>query len=164
MLLLFYGAGFYYLVKGIPGLGYSRQTELVPVGWRDLGGQIERIAAAIPGQQPHGVLIVGMDRYAIASELAFYSSDQSRSVADTSSGHLFGGMGLMYEQWFPAPQQSGRTLLLVSFDAASLDATQLMRYVERLDPMHEGTLLRGGRFVRRYYYRVAYAYRPSDAK
>lgn len=163
-LLLFYSASFFYLVTGIPGLGYSRQTELVPVGWRDLGGQIERIAAAIPGQHPRGVLIVGMDRYAIASELAFYSSDQSRSVADTSSGHLFGGMGLMYEQWFPASQQAGRTLLLVSFDAASLGATQLMRYVERLDPLHEGTLVRGGQFVRRYYYRVAYAYRPSDAK
>jgi dolichol-phosphate mannosyltransferase len=164
VLLLFYGAGFYYLVKGIPGLGYSQQTELVPVGWRDLGGQIERIAAAIRGQQPHGLLIVGMDRYAIASELAFYSSDQSRAVANTSSGHLFDGMGLMYEQWFPTRQQSGRTLLLVSFDAASLDATQLMPHVERLDPLQVGTLLRGGHIVRRYYYRVAYGYRPSDAK
>jgi dolichol-phosphate mannosyltransferase len=164
VLLLFYGAGFYYLVKEIPGLGYSQQTELVPVGWRDFGGQIDRIATAIRGQQQHGLLIVGMDRYAIASEVAFYSPDQSRAVADTSSGHLFDGMGLMYERWFPTHEQSGRTLLLVAWDAPSLDATQLAPHVERLDPLHEGTLLRAGHIVRRYYYRVAYGYRPSDAK
>src|SRR5208337_4081190 len=42
--LLFYGIGFYYLALGIPGLGYGKHPELAPVGWRELGRQIHRIA------------------------------------------------------------------------------------------------------------------------
>jgi len=92
-MLLFYGAGLYYLAVGVPGLGYSRHTELVPVGWRDFGRQIGGIADALRAQVGDDLLVVGMDRYAIASELAFYSNDQARSVASTTSAHLFDGVG-----------------------------------------------------------------------
>jgi hypothetical protein len=104
-----------------------------------------------------------MDRYAIASELAFYSQDQPRAVSATSSSHLFGDVGLMYEQWFPIEALSGRTLLLVSWDPADLAATRLGNRVNALDPVQEGVLMRDGRLVRRYYYRVAHGYKPPCA-
>ena len=157
-MLLFYGAGFYHLVLGIPGLGESSHTELVPVEWRDFGRQIDGIAENVRARYGEDLLVVGMDRYAIASERAFYSHDRSKSVAETSSCHLFGGMGLMYERWFPAERQAGRTLLLLAWDAGDLQAVQLQSHVNGLEPLQEGTLVRDGRIVRRYYYRVAHGY------
>jgi dolichol-phosphate mannosyltransferase len=158
-MLLFYAAGFYHLVLGIPGLGLSGHTELVPVEWRDFGRQIDGIAEAARARYGEDLLVVGMDRYAIASERAFYSHDRSRSVAETSSWHLFGGTGLMYERWFPAERQTGRTLLLLSWDAGDLAAANLQGHVSGLEPVQQGTLVRDGRLVRRYYYRVAHGYR-----
>jgi dolichol-phosphate mannosyltransferase len=164
VMALIYGVGFYYLVPGIPGLGYAQHTELIPVEWRDFGRQIDGIADPIRAKYGAEFLVVGMDRYAIASELAFYSHDQSRSVAETSSGHLFGGMGLMYEQWFPAALQAGRTMLLVAWDPSDLATTHLEKRVDSLEPVHEGALIRDGSIVRRYYYRVAHGYRlPRDS-
>ena len=158
-MLLVYGGVFYHLVLGIPGLGLTSHTELVPVGWRDFGRQIDGVADAVRARYGEDLLVVGMDRYAIASERAFYSRDRSKAVAETSSWHLFGGMGLMYERWFPAERQAGRTLLLVGWDAADLAAAHLQSHVSGLEPLQEGTLVRDGRVVRRYYYRVAHGYR-----
>jgi dolichol-phosphate mannosyltransferase len=159
VMLLIYGAGLYHLVLGIPGLGYSEHTELVPVEWRDFGRQIGSIADSVREKSRAELLVVGMDRYAIASELAFYSRDQSKAVAETSSGHLFDDVGLMYEQWFPVNLQTGRTLLLVAWDPGQLAAAHLENRVDELEPIQEGLLVRDGRTVRRYYYRVAHGYR-----
>jgi dolichol-phosphate mannosyltransferase len=158
-MLLFYGAGFYHLVLGIPGLGVTSHTELAPVEWRDFARQIDGITDDVRARYGDDLLVVGMDRYAIASERAFYSRDRSKSVAETSSWHLFGGMGLMYERWFPVERQTGRTLLLVSWDAGDLAAVHLQSHVSGLEPVQEGALIRDGRVVRRYYYRVAHGYR-----
>jgi dolichol-phosphate mannosyltransferase len=159
-LLLFYAAGLYHLVQGIPGVGYPRQTELIPVGWRDLGRQIGAVADELRSTDSDRLLVVGMDRYAIASELAFYSRDQIQSVASTSTGHLFEGLGLMYEQWFPAQLQAGRTLLLVAWDPGALDLVHLRDHVATAGPVIEGSLIRNGMLVRHYYYRVAHGYSP----
>jgi dolichol-phosphate mannosyltransferase len=158
---LLYPLGLYHLAYGLPGAGYSAHTELLPVGWRQLGTRIGRVSDDY--RQRHGVepLVVGMDRYAIASELAFYGGDRPDPVADTSSAHLFGGMGLMYERWFPAGRQRGRALLLVAFDPASLDTDAVRSATTGLGPVESGTLTRDGRFIRRYYYRIAGAYRGA---
>jgi dolichol-phosphate mannosyltransferase len=161
LLLLIYGFALYYLVLGVPGIGYSKHIELVPVGWTDFGRQIEGLADGIRKTNGGDVLVVGMDRYAIASEVAFYSSDRTRSVATSSSGHLFGDMGLMYERWFPAAAQVGRTLLLVSWDAATLRDPRVASDVERLEPVQQGVLTRNGQVVKPFFYRIAHGYRPA---
>ena len=160
-LLLIYGAGLHYLVLGLPGLGYGKHTELVPVGWRDFSRRIAVIAEktrAATGREP---LIVGMDRYAIASELAFYSTRRADTVMETSSAHLFGGVGLMYERWTPAAQQEGRTLLLIAWDPNDLADTSIESRAERLGPIEEEILTHDGQVVRHYYHRLAYNYRSS---
>ena len=160
-LLLIYGAGLHYLVLGLPGLGYGKHTELVPVGWRDFSRRIAVIAEetrAATGREP---LLVGMDRYAIASELAFYSTRRADTVIETSSAHLFGGVGLMYERWTPAAQQDGRTLLLIAWDPNDLAGTAIESRAERLGPIEDETLTRDGQVVRHYYHRLAYNYRSS---
>jgi dolichol-phosphate mannosyltransferase len=159
VLLLLYGAGLYDLTLGVPGLGYGKHAELVPIGWRELGRQVNDIAEHIGKQYGETPLVVGMDRYAIASELAYYAPDRAKSVADTTSGHLFGQVGLMYERWFPIGAQRGRALLLVAWNRDDLAASGVVSSVERLEPIHEGVLKRGDEVIRRYYYRLAYGYR-----
>ncbi|MDB6091662.1 MAG: glycosyltransferase [Gammaproteobacteria bacterium] len=157
-LLLIYGAFFHYLVLGLPGIGYGKQMELIPIGWRDLGAQLTAIQGEIrkTGTEP---LVVGMDRYMLASELAFYAPDHARSVSGTSSEHLFGSNGLMYERWFPPGQQEGRTLLLVGWSPEDVTGAKIEARVKRLEPLQAGVLTRDGKAIRRYYYRVAYGYK-----
>jgi dolichol-phosphate mannosyltransferase len=165
LLLLVYGAGLYDLALGIRGLGYGAHAELVPIGWRELGARVQQIAEKAGGQDGVEPLIVGMDRYAIASELTFYAPDRSKALRETSSGHLVGQVGLMYEQWFPPDAERGRTLLLVAWNPGDLEAPGLSAYVERLGPIGRGVLTRGPDTIRPYYYRLAYGYRgtPNDS-
>jgi dolichol-phosphate mannosyltransferase len=161
ILVLIYGAALHYLVLGLPGAGYGSHMELVPVGWRDLGKQVIAIkneVRAATGTEP---LAVGMDRYAIASELAFYSPDRARSVAQTASDHLFGGVGLMYERWFPSRAQQGRTLVLIGFKPEDLVGPDIESRAQRLEPLKDGVLTRDGQTICRYYYRVVYNYQPT---
>jgi dolichol-phosphate mannosyltransferase len=161
VVLLLYGAGLYDLTLGIPGVGYGRHAELVPVGWRELGRDVGAIAADIGRRTGTDPLIVGMDRYAIASELAFYLPDRARAVSETTSGHLFGQVGLMYERWFPAARQSGRQLLLIAWSPTELSDRALADRVERLDPIQQRLLTRDNRLIRPFYYRVAYGFLPT---
>jgi dolichol-phosphate mannosyltransferase len=165
LLLLLYGAGLYDLVLGIRGLGYGAHAELVPIGWRELGARVQQIAEEAGAQDGVEPLIVGMDRYAIASELTFYAPDRSKALRETSSGHLVGQVGLMYEQWFPPAAERGRTLLLVAWKRGDLEAPGLSAYVERLGPIGGGVLTRGPDTIRPYYYRLAYGYHgaPNDS-
>jgi len=162
-LLVLYGAGLYHLAIGIPGLGYGKHAELIPVGWRELGREIHGLAGAVAKSSGSDPLIVGMDRYAIASELAFYAPDRRQAVGETSSGHLFGQMGLMYERWFPPAAERGRTLLLVAWSRDELADRLLQSSVERLEPITEGSVMRDGEIVRHYYYRLADGYRGFAA-
>jgi dolichol-phosphate mannosyltransferase len=158
-MLLIYAAGLHYLVLGFPGVGYGKHIELIPVGWRDLSAQIVADAAQFREQTGRDPLIVGLDRYAIASELAFYGAERTKSTLATSSAHLFEGVGLMYEQWTPPPLQEGRDLLLIAWDARDLTGKNIESHAESLGPVMDDVLTRDGQVVRHYYHRFAYNYR-----
>jgi dolichol-phosphate mannosyltransferase len=159
IMLLIYGAGLHYLVLGLPGLGYGKHIELVPVGWRELSAHITDTAAAYRKEHGDDPLIVGMDRYAIASELAFYGGARLPAGLETANSHLFGGMGLMYGPWVPPGSQEHRNLLLVAFDPRELEDKAIAAHVARLGPIEDGVLSRDGKVVRHYYHRLAFDYR-----
>jgi dolichol-phosphate mannosyltransferase len=163
-LLLFYAAAFYELTVGIPGVGYTRRAELLPVGWRQLGREVGEKAQAVARREGREPVIVGMDRYALASELAFYGPDRAKSVSRTSSGHLFGQVGLMYERWLAPEDARGRTLLLVAWSREELSGSEIDRSVERLDPIEEGRLTRDGALIRPYFTRLAHGYRGFEVR
>jgi dolichol-phosphate mannosyltransferase len=158
-LLLAYGLGLGYLALGLPGAGYGKHIELVPVAWHQFSRQIDAAAERVREETGTLPVIVGMDRYAIASELTFYAAGTGRTL-QPSSAHLFGGIGLMYERWAPAAAQQGKTLLLVGWERGDVDGPAMHAHSERLGPIMEGVLTRDGTLVRHYYYRVAYNYHP----
>jgi dolichol-phosphate mannosyltransferase len=159
ILTVAYAGLLHYLVLGLPGVAYSKHIETTPVGWRDLSNRM--IAVADQERDVHGSnpLIVGMDRYAIASEITFYGWQRAGTAVETSNSVLFGGIGLMYERWTPPQAQWGRDLLLVAWSPGEISDALLAAQVERLGPIEDEVLLRDGRFVRHYYHRMAYNYR-----
>ena len=163
-LLLIYGAGLHYLVLGLPGLGYGKHIEVIPVGWRELTAHITETAKAYRDTSGSEVLIVGMDRYAIASEVAFYGGAHSTSGLETANSHLFGGMGLMYERWMPPEAQEHRNLLLVAWTQGELEDKAIAAHVERLGPIEDVVLVRNGIIIRHYYHRLAFDYRYRNAE
>lgn len=164
VLLLAYGATLHYLTLGPPGLPYSRQLLALPVAWDDLGAQVEHRAAQLRTAQGRDALVVGMNRYMVASELAFYARDQLHAAQNTASQHLFGPSGLMYERWFPGPQQDGRTLLLVALEAAELNEARLIPHVDSLGPVQSGVVRHNGQVIATYYFRTADGYHSAPRR
>ncbi|MBP7051472.1 MAG: glycosyltransferase family 39 protein [Phycisphaerae bacterium] len=157
VLVLSFGAFFHYLAIGLPGLGIDRDMGL-PMAWEEIGRDVESLAQQM--ERDHGVapLVVGIDRYGLASELAFYRRAGKKGVEQTCGRHLFGGNALMYFFWFKPEEQAGRLMLLVSLDRGDLDRPNIVRWV-RLDPIQERIVHKHG-LEARYFCRVAYDYRP----
>jgi dolichol-phosphate mannosyltransferase len=159
VMLLIYGATLHYLTLGPAGLPYSRQMLVLPVAWRDLGTQVDAIATRLRSADGPDPLVVGLNRYMLSSELAFYARDPARAAQDTASQNLFGLSGLMYERWFPGAEQDGRTLLLVALNPTELADARLRPYATSLGELKAGVLRRNGRVVSEYFYREAAGYR-----
>lgn len=154
-MLLLYAGGLHYLALGLPGMGYSSHLELVPVGWRDLGRQVQAIADDIRRQTGLEPIIVGMDRYELASQLTFYAPNHARSVKETSSRNLFGQTGLMYGRWAASLEAGRRPLILVAWDPHDLSDEITEPFVQTLDSPKDGTLTRDGVAIRDFHYRIA---------
>jgi len=164
VLLTLYGAVLHYLTAGPPGLRYSTDMQMLPVAWRDLGSQVAGRAVSlreIQGEQP---LIVGLNAYMLASELAFYAPDPQQAAQYTASQHLFGTSGLMYELWFSKQAQQGRPLLLVALRERELETSRLQPFVGELGPIQTGVLHHNGREIGQYFYRVAEDYRGTGSR
>jgi len=165
LMILLLGTGLHYLALGLPGVGYSTHLELVPVGWRDLGRQVQGIANELRRQSGREPVIVGMDRYELASQLTFYAPDHGRSVPGTSSRNLFGAQGLMYGRWASSLEIGDRLLLLVAWDPHDIADEFTVPYAGSVGPMQTGYLARDGVPIRDFHYRIVKGYRkpPSPA-
>jgi dolichol-phosphate mannosyltransferase len=150
-MLLLYGAGLHYLALGLPGVGYSNHLELVPVGWRDLGRQVNALAESLRQQTGKDPIIVGMDRYELASQLSFYMPARTRPRI--TSRNLFGDNGLMYGRWASSLTVGDRPLVLVAWDPHDISDERIGGSY-RLGPPREGTLARDGTVIRQFRYRI----------
>jgi dolichol-phosphate mannosyltransferase len=167
LVVISYGAIFHYLAIGLPHVPYRADT-VKPVAWKQLGRDVEKIEQEIKEQTGDAPTVVGMDKYNLASELAFYRSDSGDHTGDdaarTTSRHLFGGDALMYERWDPPARQEGKTLLLVSFKPERLSDGRISELTERVGPIQERAITKLGVPAGRYFYRVAYGYRGKPEK
>ena len=110
-LMIIYGGMLHYVTIGIPGVPYLKDMAL-PVAWAQMGKAVEEIENAVEsgtGQEP---LVVGMDKYFIASSLAFYRHSPVRNLLEgvehTTSRNLVGKDALMYDYWHLPSEPSNR--------------------------------------------------------
>jgi len=151
---VFYIGFLQYLSTGLPGVNYLRKIELIPVGWSELGRELDLRKEALKKATGGKVTVVGMDKNFIASEAAFYRKDQAAGTAEISGVHLFGGESLMFRFWSPSAGQNGATLLLVALNKPDLGASRISRHATAVAPVEELWLERGGKKICPYYVQV----------
>ena len=157
------GGALHYIASGLPGLPPKLGVRLrdLPVAWKELGEQAFEIQKTVRNGADEDPLMVGMDRYFIASELAYYDADHDGSE-ETAGRSLFGAESLMYDYWFPAEKQNGRNMILLGLEKFQIDSDDLPNHFRRLGPINTKTISRGGRIVGSIYYRIGYHYRAGD--
>ncbi len=145
--LLGYGLALHYLTLGIPGMPYLSKNPK-PVAWKEMVEEIKKIRS--------DQIVVGMDKYMIASELAFYLND----IGKVNSSNLFGREGLMYGYWFKPEDQKGKDMILVGFNEGDVSDSSIGRYFKRLDPIQRIELLKNRKLAGRFFYRKVFNYIP----
>jgi dolichol-phosphate mannosyltransferase len=151
-----YGGLLHYLVLGFPGVLYPAIIADI-TGWKDLQRQVAAVEDRVTAATGRAPLVVGMDRYNISSELAFYGyPDGPRR---TAGRHLFGEVGLMYRYWFPEEAQVGRNVVLVGRRGSQLGTDNVVSRFDSLGAVVPIPVSWNGQILREYYYRIGYGYR-----
>ncbi len=156
-LALFYGAVFHYITIGLPGVPYPTDFK-VPVAWREMGEEMERLEDEITRNLGEEPLIVGMDKYFVASEMSFYMRDTQERFEPTTSRNMFGFSAVMYKWWADHTRHDGKTLLLVSTRARDLSDKKIGGFVQRMDPIREIRVTKNNVPAGTFFYRVVYGY------
>ncbi len=130
-------------------------TMLSPVAWSEMVRQVETIECEVAKETGHQPLVVGMNKFFISSENAFYDPDGD-GIPETSGRQLVGLDSLMWEQWAPAPAARGRDVLLVSFSVNSLQEPAVASQFSRLGPVQRREVFRHEHLAAVFYYRVGY--------
>lgn len=156
-LLIIHGASFYYISLGLPGTGPLSPKHLFGP-WRLLGEKVEAIETVIEAQTKSELIVVGMDRNFISSELSFYDFADDDGARNTGGPHFFGGRSLMWAFWSPAPAALGRNFLMVDFSRQKLGDPSLAQYFDTTSDISKEVLEKNGRAVGYFYWRVGYRY------
>lgn len=159
--LVLYGALLHFFTLGIPGIPYSGRLRPFPVAWREFGAQAAAIEEEIKSTSRGEPLRVGMDKHFLSSEMAFYDRLDNDGAATTAGRSLLGLNSLMYDSWYPAPAQRGRTLILFALEPESLSGPGIERRFGRMDQIHEKVVYKRAARAGRFYYRVGYDFRPG---
>ncbi len=167
-LLLFYGTCLHYFALGLPGTPFLRETFLL--GWPNLALQLQNQSNTIEQETGAPPIIVGMDKYRVASGLAFYqttATDQKdrreklRILEETTGSHFFDRNSLMYSYWTAPSNYRNRTLLILSSDSDDLDRNRLLPYASSVGELQELNYEKFGQPIGPIYYRLLSGYKPS---
>jgi dolichol-phosphate mannosyltransferase len=130
-------------------------------GWRELGKTVEREKATIETEKDKTTFILGMDRYNITSELAFYMQD----FEDVFSRKLLGKNALGFEFWDSRVPLPGSNAVAVGVDAEFPDIALLQQHFMRVDEQVTVVpIVRRGKIVRRFYVVRCYDYLNQTAR
>jgi dolichol-phosphate mannosyltransferase len=166
-LTLGYGILLHYFAIGLPGLSYSSSNFLF--GWENLAQQVETKVQTIEKNGGARPLVAGIDRYRIASGLAFYRNKQREEknpdylVDETTGRQLFDSNALMYNYWYPSALASQKDILVISQKKDRLAPPVLQNYCRLLGEIGEITVTKQGKKAGRYYYRLLTWYIPKTA-
>jgi dolichol-phosphate mannosyltransferase len=155
--LLVYGGGMYWIVLGTPGAAQMRHMQL-PVAWEEMGEEVEAIEDRIKLETGQELIIIGMDKLFISSEVSFYDSDGD-GPAEVSGRHLVGRTSLMWNRWGSPTAALGQNVLMISFDRGHLERSSLAEHFRGLGEIVREDVKKGSRVPGRFYYRVGRGYR-----
>lgn len=133
-----------YFSLGMPGAWYPDRLR-TPVGWREMSAEVSQLEREFKNPP----VVVGMDRYFVASQLAFHNPNR-----EVTGRHVVGHPSLMWEYWSDPARFAGRDMLLVGLEEYDLD--ELGSRFAEVGPIREVRLGIKGRF----FFRVARGYRP----
>ncbi|MDL2407041.1 glycosyltransferase family 39 protein [Rhizobium calliandrae] len=155
-MLVIYGLGLHYLVLGFPLVGHFGNIRTLPVAWQEFGheaGLIERNVEKETGEQ---VLLAGMDRYFVASEIAFYDRVDDDAVRTSVGRGALGLDSLMYGYWFKPADLQGRNVILFGLKRGDLEQASFDGLFSRLSEIKEQKVTKQGAPVGSFFYRIGY--------
>jgi dolichol-phosphate mannosyltransferase len=176
-LLIFYTVGFGYLVIGMPGMAQTGGMKF-PIAWKMYGERVEKIESKLEMETGSEPIIIGMDKYWLASEASFYDVEDSsvlqsihgdRSLHDNdrellpevAGENLVGGNSLMWNFWISPQMTTGRNAVLVSFNREKLEKSWVMSHFTKLSEISREMLMENGREIGLFYWRTGYNYSPK---
>ena len=161
-----YGFVLHYFSLGFPGLPLPKNPAMT--GWDNLASQVEDVARNITAQSGHRPVVVGMDKYKIASGMAFYryknllktpqNGTVEKVVDETTGRHLFGYNDLMYKYWHNPVQLPDNNMIILAKDKQGLSTDLFKNLLTDLGPIKELHYSKDGREVGTYYYRIGEGY------
>lgn len=164
--MLLYVTALHYFAIGLPGPAYVGGLA-VPLAWEELAIEVESLEERIEGDTGDEPLVVGLDKYFMTSQMAFYrtkverdrdDSARDEGVEETTGRHLFGMSSLMYEHWAPVEEFMGRTVIVLATNSEALSHDAIQSSFESLGPVQQWSLAKGGKSVTEIHYRVGYGY------
>jgi len=172
-LLVIYAVISYHLVLGIPGVPYSPSFAKA-MGWPVAARELQMVHARIVRETGAAPVIVGMDKYNTASQIAFYGARPfvlpGQEPLTVTSIEAFTGNSLMFNYWDPPGKFRGRTLVMVARNREALATDLLAPHFGELDAtihtLRQANAGPGGdgRRIADYFYRIGYDYRPAPGE
>ncbi len=160
--LFLYAFALHYVVLGIPGIPYIGFGQ--HYFWREATHEIEQIVEEVQRRTGQKPLVVGMSRWSVASALSFYNKEEKPvgELMDIRSRNLFGDEAAMFDFWNPSEPPTNRPIILVGMKPQELERNrqgdEISPKLVRPGPIHERTILREGKLLRKIYYRIAQGY------
>jgi dolichol-phosphate mannosyltransferase len=170
-LLVLYSVFSYYMVLGLPGAPYPRSIARA-TGWPEATVQLHGVQDRILRETGTAPVFVGMDKYNIASQMAFFGTrnfvgaDQTPLTATSSAA--FSRQSLMFGFWDPPERFRGRTLVMVAPSRKALGTERLApRFRELEDEVYSLILANSGpggdgQPIAEYFYRIGRGYLPLE--
>ena len=172
-LLVIHALVTYHLVLGIPGVPYSPSFAKA-IGWPAATKELRTVHDRIARETGVSPVIVGMDKYNTASQIAFYGARPfvlpGQAPLQATSIEAFTGNSLMFNYWDPPGQFRGRTLVMVARNREYLATDRLAPHFGELDttihPLRLANTGPGGdgRRIADYFYRIGYDFRPAPGE
>jgi dolichol-phosphate mannosyltransferase len=161
-LVVFFAAGFGYMAGGMPGF-VGRENMKFPIAWKAYGDRIEEVETKFESDTSDEPLIIGLDKYWLASEASFYDpvEEEEEALPEFAGESLFGGNSLMWNSWVPPTVAAGRNSILVSFDRGRLTQDRILRHFSRLGAIKKEILTGRDGEIGHFYWRAAFDYHPE---
>lgn len=154
--LILYGSLLNVLAFGFDLFDKHASVPRQPIAWSEFGDQVSTISQRVETETGRTPILVAMDKYNVASELAFYAGGDSVGCG------ILGLPSLMYAYWYKAEDFHGSDIILLSFDRRALESPEVLRKFEATSTPEQRIVLKNGQPAGVFYYRVGYGFMPPN--